>query len=67
VTLLVLEPAVARVAVWGSNGNASEIRFSVHVRNDNRNRVPPLVWLKALCGPGNQGEPVITVLMPDED
>jgi hypothetical protein len=45
----------------------SEVRFGVHVRNDNRERAPPLVRLKALCGPGDEGEPVVTVLMPDED
>ena len=42
-----------------------EVRFAVHLRNDNRERMPPLVRLKALCGPGDEGEPVI--LMPDED
>jgi len=55
-----------RFAIRG-NKDASEVRFGVHVRNDNRERTPPLVWLKALCGPGDQGEPVVTVLMPDED
>jgi len=25
------------------------------------------VVLKALCGPGDNGEPVITILLPDED
>ena len=25
------------------------------------------VELKALCGPGDQGEPVLTILLPDED
>ena len=49
------------------SADGSEVRFGVHVRNDNRERTPPLVRLKALCGPGDQGEPVITVLMPDED
>jgi hypothetical protein len=29
--------------------------------------VPPLVRLKALCGPGDQGEPVVTVKFADED
>ncbi len=56
-----------RFAVRGSNGGGSEVRFAVHVRNDNRDRTPPLVRLKALCGPGDEGEPVVTVLMPDED
>jgi hypothetical protein len=44
-----------------------EVRFGVHVRNDNRERIPPLVHLKALCGPGDDGEPVLTVMMPGED
>jgi hypothetical protein len=48
-------------------GSGAEVRFGVHVRNDNREGGPPLVRLKAVCGPGDQGEPVVTVLMPDED
>jgi hypothetical protein len=55
-----------RLAVGRGDGGA-EVRFGVHVRNDNRDRTPPLVRLKALCGPGDQREPVITVMMPDED
>ena len=55
-----------RCAIGRSKGGP-EIRFAVHVRNDNRDRTPPLVRLKALCGPGDQGEPVITVMLPDED
>jgi hypothetical protein len=54
-----------RFAVRGSNG--SEVRFGVHVRNDNRERTPPQVRLKSLCGPGDLGEPVLTVMLPDED
>jgi hypothetical protein len=42
------------------------VRFSVHVRDDNRAGTPPLVRLKAVSGPGDDGEPVITVMMPDE-
>jgi hypothetical protein len=49
------------------NAKGGRIAFALHVRNDNRDRTPPLVRLKALCGPGDHGEPVITVLMPDED
>jgi hypothetical protein len=48
------------------SASGSELRFAVHVRQDNRKRTP-LVQLKALCGPGDQGEPVITVLLPEED
>jgi hypothetical protein len=53
-------------AIRRSDGGP-EVRFGVHVRNDNRERTPPLVRLKALCGPGDAGEPVVTVMLPDED
>ena len=45
----------------------AEVPFALHVRNDNRQGTPPLVRLKAVCGPGDQGEPVITVMLPEED
>lgn len=41
------------------------LSFSLHVQNDER--TARLVTLKAQCGPGDIGEPVITVMMPDED
>jgi hypothetical protein len=56
-----------RFAVRSPGGDGPEVRFGVHVRNDNRDRTPPLVRLKALCGPGDQGEPVVTVMLPHED
>lgn len=43
----------------------SVCRFVVHVRNDNRKPKP--VQLKAICGPGDDAEPVITIMLPDED
>ena len=55
-----------RWAIGRSDGGP-EVRFAVHVRDDNRERTPPLVRLKAVCGPGDQGEPVVTVMLPDED
>jgi hypothetical protein len=33
-------------------------------RNDNRSGTPPLVRLKAACGPDDQGEPIIVVMLP---
>jgi hypothetical protein len=54
-----------RLAIGRSAG--AVVQFGVHVRNDNRDRTPPLVRLKAVCGPGDTGEPVVTVMMPDED
>jgi hypothetical protein len=46
---------------------ADTVHFAVHVRNDNREGTPPLVQLKAVCGPGDDGRPVVTVMLPDED
>lgn len=40
--------------------------FTVFVRNSD-DTAPQPVKLKAICHPGDEGEPVITVLMPDED
>ena len=55
-----------RLAI-GRGGDGPEVRFDVHVRSDNRERTPPLVRLKALCGPDDDGSPCITVLLPEED
>ena len=55
------------LALAARRGGGAEVRFGVHVRNDNREGTPRLVRLEALCGPGDEGEPVITVMMPDED
>ncbi len=57
--LRVLASAIRR----GAAGDT--IHFRVYVRNDNRRPRP--VQLKAICGPGDTAEPVITILMPDED
>ncbi len=46
---------------------ADTIAFGVQVRNDNSESVPPLVRLKAVCHPGDEGEPVISVMEPGED
>jgi hypothetical protein len=56
-----------RWAAHGSKDGAREVRFAVHVRNDNRDGAPPLARLKALYGPGDHGEPVLTALLADED
>ena len=56
---------LACAAKRGADGR--EVRFGVHVRNDNRSHEPPLVRLKAVCGPGDDGEPVVTVMLPEQD
>jgi hypothetical protein len=55
------------LALAARRSGGAEVRFGVHVRNDNRDGTPPLVRIKALCGPGDGGEPVITVMLPVED
>jgi hypothetical protein len=53
-----------RMAIKSGKGG-EEIQYSVLVRNDNRR--PTKIDLKALCGPGDDMEPVITIMKPDED
>jgi hypothetical protein len=48
-------------------GEESETLFQLHVRNDNREGEPPLVTLKAVCGPADDASPCITIMLPDED
>ena len=45
------------------------LHFQLYVRNHNRERLTrqDLVTLKAVCGPGDDAEPVITVMLPNED
>jgi hypothetical protein len=49
----------------GRAGSGPEVRFGVHVRNDNRERTPPLVRLKAVCGLGDDDAPVVTIMLPE--
>jgi hypothetical protein len=55
------------LALAARRRSGAEVRFGVPVRNDNREGAPPLVQLKAVCGPGDRGEPVVTVMEPGED
>jgi len=45
--------------------NSDTIHFLVSVRNDNRS--PRTIRLKAMIHPGDKGEPVITIMLPEED
>lgn len=42
-----------------------EVRFELIVQNVPGEPQP--VTLKAVCGPGDEGEPVITIMLPEED
>lgn len=52
-----------RCAIAGGRGG-DRILYQLYVRNNNRR--PKKVTLKAVCGPGDSGEPTITVLLPEE-
>ena len=54
-----------RCAAAKFDGNT--LLFKLHVRNDNQDQTPPLVTHKAECGPGDDAEPVITIMLPEED
>jgi hypothetical protein len=54
-----------RLAARRTDGD--RLTFGVHVPNDNPSRTPPLVRLKAVCGPGGDAAPVVTIMLPDED
>lgn len=54
-----------RVQIARGSNDPTRIMFGVYVRNDNRR--PQLVRLKAICDPGDDAEPVITIMLPDED
>lgn len=52
-------------SVIRANGAREQLLFKViflDARGERR-----LVELKAMCGPGDGGEPVLTVMLPDED
>jgi hypothetical protein len=51
-------------AARGQGGD--ELRFGLYVKN-REGRAAELVELKAHCGPGDEAEPVITIMMPGED
>lgn len=46
-------------------GQLREVLFEVLVRNDNVR--PKKVTLKAVCGPDDDGEPCVTIMLPSED
>ena len=48
-----------------NSGDTDIIHFKVIVAQMNNTR--KLIKLKAVCGPGDNAEPVITIMLPDED
>jgi hypothetical protein len=48
-----------------NNPNPSVIHYTVSVRNSNEANED--ILLKAVCSPGDDAEPVITIMLPEED
>ena len=53
-----------RTAIQASRTRGEVIRYGVLVRDGRQARE---VELKAMCGPGDKGEPVVTIMYPEED
>jgi hypothetical protein len=53
-------------AIRRGPGSTDCVRFAVSVLVDGE-RVRKTVRLKSLCHPGDDGEPVLTIMLPDED
>ena len=53
------------LAVKRSSLGESELRYDVIFLNEQLEH--ETVTLKAVCGPGDEGEPVLTIMLPHED
>ncbi len=54
-----------RHGIRSSASAGDEIQFKLLVQNDLEG--PKEITLKALCGPGDDFKPAITVMLPEED
>jgi hypothetical protein len=52
------------IAMERHRNGENVMNFRLYVRNDNRQ--PTLFTLKSVCGPGVDGEPVLTIMLPSE-
>ena len=55
---------MCRCGILHSREVEAELLFQLHVRNDNRRAT--VVTLKAVIGAGDELDPVITIMLPDE-
>jgi hypothetical protein len=59
---------MASHAIRTHTGQVSQLPFTLYrVPRDGRTRKSELAQLKVVIGPGDRGEPVITILLPTED
>ena len=53
-----------RVAATSANSSQTELRFKLYHQSKGKMK---LITLKAVAGPDDEGNPCITIMMPDED
>ncbi len=59
---------MASCAIRAARSDGSELFFELYrIPRDGRSTEPVLHQLKLVAGPGDRGEPVITILLPGED
>lgn len=59
---------MASHAICTSRGSGDRLLFKLYrVPRDGKTTKAELVTLKLIVGPGDHGEPVITIMLPDED
>lgn len=59
---------MASHAIRNGSGSGDRLLFKLYrVRRDGYSKEAILATLKLIVSPGDQGEPVITILLPDED
>ena len=56
------------IAIKKAHSNTDSLNYQLYViPRDGKSRHPKLVKLNALIGGGDDGEPVITIMLPNED
>ncbi len=59
---------MASYEIRNSNGSYNQMLFQLfRVPRDGKSTEAEIVTLKLIVGPGDNGEPVITILLPNED
>jgi hypothetical protein len=59
---------MAYIAIRSSPGNGTQLLFRLYrVPRGGRAKKPRSTTLKLITGPGDDGEPVVTILLPNED
>ncbi|MBO1332549.1 DUF6573 family protein [Streptomyces sp. VRA16 Mangrove soil] len=56
---------MSRLAIGRSKGTHAHVTLH-RIKRDGRSRAPQLARLVAEIGPGDRGEPVITIMLPEE-